>query len=153
MLWHLPSTLHEENVTYCRVPLNSPFVYEKFSRLSSSTNNPTAIMPQIPAVPCVPIQLTGSSIFSFSIKSALRQAVAAPMKPIKKPSHGRATAQIAVIPTKPPSIPEMIHQEVVNLPGLLRTYQIVWIVTSTSSVLEVGTGGKGNAKSGKRLKC
>ena len=42
---------------------------------------------------------------NLSIMSQLPQAVNPPMNPIKNASHGLHIAQIAVIPTKPPSIP------------------------------------------------
>lgn len=39
--------------------------------------------------------------------SQLAQATSPPMNPIMKASHGRHTAQIAVIPTRPPKTPVM----------------------------------------------
>lgn len=42
---------------------------------------------------------------NLSIMSQLPQATRPPMNPIRKPSHGLHTAQMAVIPTSPPNMP------------------------------------------------
>lgn len=75
-----------------KIPNSSENVY---SMVSFSAKRATARSPQIPAIKWVGTQPTGSSILSRSRRAHPGHATIAPTAPIRSPSHGRASVQIA----------------------------------------------------------
>ena len=74
-------------------PLNTPRLLD--IKGCSSTTSPTTTTPQRPAIPCVEIQCTGSSIRIRSNRRTPKHPIAPPMKPISRLSHGETTGEMA----------------------------------------------------------